>query len=280
MAANSNRCLIDEIIQHPFSRRTPEEQMLLVNSAVPRPAMEQLKSNYKLKGKVMMRSFNTSSYENKWLCGSSKLNKLFCWPCLLLHNMNERGVWSKTGYDDLNHLSTSLKTHASSKDHINNAFALSTYGRIRIDEALDHGREVARNRHNDEVTRNRNGMRTLVETTCLLGSHGLAFRGHDETVDSANRGNYKDVCSLVASKDPTFRDFLDNKVFSGTSGGIQNEIIECVQEQMMLRIKQEVSDAEFVSVMVDESTDSARLSQLSCALRYVKPDGKLIYIFD
>lgn len=253
--------------------------MCLVKGAVPRPRMEQLKSTYKLKGKTMTRSFNMASYDNKWLCGSEKLNKLFCWPCLLLGNTNEKGVWSKHGYDDLNHLSVSMKTHSSSKYHINNAFALSTYGQQRIDEALDRSREVARNRHNDEVRKNRNGMRTLVEITCLLGSHGLAFRGHDETADSANRGNYKDFCSMIAAKDPTFRDFLDSKVFSGTSGGIQNEIIECVQEQIMQKIKQEVSEAEFVSLMVDESTDAARMSQLSCALRYVKSDGKFISKF-
>lgn len=108
-------------------------------------------------------------FNKKDISSSMKLNKLFCWPCLLFRHANDKGVWSKTGYNDLNHLTT-MKTHAASKDHINNAIALSTYGQQRIDEALDHGRQVARNRHNAEVTKNRNGMKTLIEVTCLLAS--------------------------------------------------------------------------------------------------------------
>ena len=141
--------------------------MYLVKSPAPRPAMELLKSTYKLKGKLMTRNFNVSSHDNRWLCGSTKLNKLFCWPCLLFRHTTEKNIWSKEGYDDLNHLSTSLKTHAASKDHIHNVFALKTFGQMRIDEALDHGRQVARNKHNEEVAKNRSGMKTLIDVICL-----------------------------------------------------------------------------------------------------------------
>lgn len=274
----AENCLIEDVLQRPFSIRTAEEKMLLVSSPVPRPLMESLKTPYKLKGKMMMRNFNVSSYEHQWLCGSTKLNKLFCWPCLLFRKASDKGVWSKSGYSDLNHLTTSMKTHCSSKDHINNVFALATYGQRRIDEALDHGREVARNKHNSEVTRNRNGIKTLIEIVCHLGSHGLAFRGHDETTDSANRGNYKDLCSIIAAKDPTFKDFVDSKVFTGTSGGIQNQLIECIGDHLLQVIKKEVAEADFVSILMDESSDSARLSQLSCALRYVKSNGKFLML--
>ncbi|XP_055542774.1 uncharacterized protein LOC129728362 [Wyeomyia smithii] len=268
-----DHCIIEQMLKRPFAARTMEEKIKVIGHPVPRPPMEQLKSTYKLKGKIMSRNFNVSSYDQQWLCGSAKLNKLFCWPCLLFRSANEKNVWSKEGYSDLNHLSASIKTHSSSKDHINNSLALSMFGQMRIDEALDHSRQIARNKHNEEVTKNRKGMRTLIEITCFLGTHGLAFRGHYECSDSTNRGNYKDLCTLIAARDPAFQDFINNKVFSGTSGGIQNELIECIESYMLQTIKREVLDAECVSIMMDESTDSARLSQLSCTLRYLRPDG-------
>ncbi|XP_055528060.1 uncharacterized protein LOC129720596 [Wyeomyia smithii] len=267
-----DHCIIEQMLKRPFAARTMEEKIKVIGHPVPRPPMEQLKSTYKLKGKIMSRNFNVSSYDQQWLCGSAKLNKLFCWPCLLFRSANEKNVWSKEGYSDLNHLSASIKTHSSSKDHINNSLALSMFGQMRIDEALDHSRQIARNKHNEEVTKNRKGMRTLIEITCFLGTHGLAFRGHYECSDSTNRGNYKDLCTLIAARDPAFQDFINNKVFSGTSGGIQNELIECIESYMLQTIKRDVLDAEFVSIMMDESTDSARLSQLSCTLRYLRPD--------
>lgn len=119
-------------------------------------------------------------------------------------------------------------------------------------------------------------MRTLIDVVCFLGSHGLSFRGHDEREGSINRGNYKDLCSFVASKDPIFEEFLNGSVFTGTSASIQNALIGCIGEMMMREIRKEVNDADFVAVLLDETTDSARQSQLSCALRYVKKNGKNI----
>lgn len=274
---NCESCIIEDLLEKPFSCRPMEQKRSLAARAVPRPKMENLKSYYSKGTKKITRNFCVDSYEShKWLCGSEKLNKLFCWPCLLFRGPKDKGVWSKAGFVDLNHLSAAVKAHASSRDHIDNSMALKTFGRLRIDEALDHGREVARRNHNLLVDKNRKNMRTLVDVVCFLGSHGLSFRGHDEREGSFNRGNYKDFCSFIASADPCFEEFLASNVFSGTSGTIQNELIDCVGEMVLREIRQEVQTADFVSVLLDETTDSARISQLSCALRYVKKNGKFM----
>lgn len=90
-----------------------------------------------------------------------------------------------------------------------------------------------------------------------------------------NRGNYKDLCKFLASRDTDFSDFLSNNpVFSGTSAGIQNELIEVIGSYVLENIAREVNEAEFVAVMVDETTDIARKSQLSTTLRYCLKDGE------
>lgn len=44
--------------------------------------------------------FNASLYQKyTWLTGSCKLNKMFCFPCLLFSN--SPSVWSRTGYADI-----------------------------------------------------------------------------------------------------------------------------------------------------------------------------------
>lgn len=142
-------CVVESLLEKPFSRRSIEEKRRLVAQSAPRPHMKQLKSYYSKGGSKVTRTFCTKNYDSKWLCGSEKLNKLFCWPCLLFHgSSNDKGVWSKFGFNDLNHLSSAMKVHASSKDHIDNSMALKTFGRLRIDEAIDHGREIARKNHN------------------------------------------------------------------------------------------------------------------------------------
>lgn len=274
MAANGE-CVVENVLLRPFSALSMEEKLLLTKMNVPQPSMKNLKSCYMKSGKTFTRNFNISSYSGaKWLCGSEKLNKLFCWPCLLFHSHQDRGVWSKTGFVDLNHLSAALKVHAASKDHIDNSVALKTFGKVRIDESLDHAREVAKTSHNLLVSKNRKGLRTLIDIVCYLGSHGLSFRGHDETQGSTNRGNYKDLCSFLSMRDVAFAEFLSaTNVFTGTSSTIQNDLIECVGTILMKQIAKEVDESSYVAIMMDETTDAARLAQLSCALRYVKKDG-------
>lgn len=267
--------IVDDLLRNPFARRSFEEKLLISGKSVPQPKLETLKSTFSRGSKIITRNFNVTAYETKWLCGSTVRNKLFCWPCLLFQNPGEKCVWTKEGFSDLNHLSSAVKTHAACKEHINNAMAQRTFGKTRIDESLDHAREVARKNHNLKVKKNREGMKTLIELVCYLGSHGLSFRGHDESEKSVNKGNYKDLCKFFASKDSTFADFLSNNpVFSGTSATIQNDLIEVIGSYVLEEIAREVNQAEFVAIMVDETTDIARKSQLATTLRYCLKDGK------
>lgn len=267
--------IVDELLSNPFGRRSFEEKLLISSKNVPRPKLETLKSTFSRGGKTITRNFNPATYESKWLCGSTVRNKLFCWPCLLFQKPGEKGVWINDGFSDLNHLSASMKTHAASKDHINNAMAHRTFGKVRIDESMDHARKAARKNHNLKVKKNREGMKTLIDLVCYLGSHGLSFRGHDESEGSVNRGNYKDLCKFMTSRDTSFSDFItNNPVFSGTSATIQNELIEVIGLFMIEEITREVGQAEFVAIMVDETTDIARKSQLATTLRYCLKDGK------
>ena len=267
--------LVEDLLVKPFVRRSVEEKLLITKMQVPRPKLENLKSTFVRGGKTITRKFNVNAYDATWLCGSQTRGKLFCWPCLLFQNPSDKCVWIKDGYGDLNHLSSAMKGHAATKEHINNAMAHRTFGRTRIDEALDHAHEIARKNHNAQVKRNREGMTTLIDLTCFLGSHGLSFRGHNEQHDSVNKGNYKDLCEFIASRDVAFADFVNNhSVFSGTFASIQNELIEVIGSFMIEEIFREVQNAEFISVMVDETTDVARKSQLATTFRYCLKDGK------
>ena len=46
-------------------------------------------------------------------------------------------------------------------------------------------------RHNEEVRQNREILKTVTEAVLYLSKQELAFRGHDESEDSLNKGNYR-----------------------------------------------------------------------------------------
>lgn len=56
---------------------------------------------------------------------------------------------------------------------------------------------------------------------------------------------------------------------------MQNDLLESVARSIRVEIKREISESTFVSVIVDESTDSSKTSQACIVLRYIK-DGKEI----
>ena len=62
-------------------------------------------------------------------------------------------------------------------------------------------------------------------------------------------------------------------MFCGTSGKIQNDLINAIAEVMGEEMKREINKAPSVAVMVDETTDVSNAAQLALVLRYVTDTG-------
>ncbi|XP_055602784.1 uncharacterized protein LOC129751357 [Uranotaenia lowii] len=266
------KCIIDDILNRPFASRTMEEQMALVKMQVPQPDMKRLVTVIRKKNVLTTRRFYGKAYEVKWVCGSEKLQKLFCWPCLLFTKPGDKGVWNKKGYSDVIHISASIKAHSSSKDHIENALSLQTFGKQGVEEESDHENEnQEKQQFNATVQKNRTGMKSLIEVACFLGSRGWSLES----------GNFQDMCSLLASKDESFQQFLSsNKIFAGPcSTNIQEELISAIGKAMMQEIKAQIVKKEFVSVIVDEVKDASQNSKLIITLRYCTENGSVVERF-
>ena len=61
-------------------------------------------------------------------------------------------------------------------------------------------------------------------------------------------------------------------VFTGVSGGTQNDLIECIDSVIQDQIEEEVQQCTFLIVQVDETTDVSTKEQLSAIIRLDKKD--------
>ena len=224
---------------------------------------------HKTKKEVFNRKFNVSQYKlYPWLTGSVVLNKLYCWPCLLFSKT--KGSWNSDGFSDLNNLQASQKKHKISSSHLQSVLDLNSFGAQRIDEELDKQKKIANTEHNKRVHKNREILKRLIDVTCFLGNQELAFRGHDECEGSMNRGNYIELLHLLKNYDSLLDEHLDSAtVFKGTSSTIQNDLIMSVGNVINDAIFNEIQEASFVAIMLDETSDIQNTSQLSTILRYV-----------
>lgn len=124
------------------------------------------------------------------------------------------------------------------------------------------------------MTKNRLILRRFIDITCFLAEQELSFRGHDESESSTNQGNYRELASLLSTYDPLLAQHLDEAtVFTGLSCSIQNDLIDAVKDVVFNKIKNEINATDFIAVMIDETSDCSKKSQLTTIFRYIDESG-------
>ena len=98
-----------------------------------------------------------------------------------------------------------------------------------------------------ELENNRLRLKTSIKCTRWLAFQACTFRGHDESLDSKNRGNFIELIKFTS----TFNDnVLGNAKY--TSPIIQKEILDILASNMRNAIHEEIEDAKFY-IFVDEA---------------------------
>ncbi|XP_021776377.1 zinc finger MYM-type protein 1-like [Chenopodium quinoa] len=132
---------------------------------------------------------------------------------------------------------------------------------------------------------NRNDLRSmLVELRVLiiLRMRSLAFRGHDESDESHNRGNFIELLKWLGEEvkevgDHTLENAPGNCQM--TSPPIQKDIINCCAKETTKCIIEELGD-DYFSILADESSDVSQKEKLALVLRFVdRNSGKVMERF-
>ncbi|XP_052627599.1 uncharacterized protein LOC111898342 [Lactuca sativa] len=109
----------------------------------------------------------------------------------------------------------------------------------------------------------------------LLLKTGLPFRGHDELVNSENRGLYIEVLKAIReTSEDIFNNTLENarKNNQLISPKIQKELVQCFAQEVLLSIREEIGQDVF-ALLADESSDVSKKEQVAIVLRYVDTLG-------
>ncbi|XP_052185166.1 uncharacterized protein LOC127796805 [Diospyros lotus] len=110
---------------------------------------------------------------------------------------------------------------------------------------------------------------------------GLAFRGHDESIDSNNQGNFLEQLQFLANHNKEIEAVtLKNapKNLKLTSPDVQKDIIRAAAIEMIDLIIKDVGDA-FFSILIDEFRDISVKEHMSTILRYVNKTGHVVERF-
>jgi hypothetical protein len=120
-------------------------------------------------------------------------------------------------------------------------------------------------------------LKASIDSVQWLALQGCAFRGHDESLDSINRGNFVELVKLVSTYDhKVARVVLENAPRNAkyTSPTIQKEILHIIASKVRDAIREEIGDAKFC-IIIDEARDESKKEQMAIILRFVDKDGFL-----
>ncbi|XP_071694901.1 uncharacterized protein [Rutidosis leptorrhynchoides] len=118
-------------------------------------------------------------------------------------------------------------------------------------------------------------LKATVDIVRWLTFHTCAFRGHDETQNSKNRGNFLELLQFLASyNDELAKVVLENALYNSKfiAGSIQKEILGIIANKVRKHICNEVGNSYFC-VMVDESRDESKKEKMAIVLRFIENDG-------
>ncbi|XP_008239212.2 PREDICTED: uncharacterized protein LOC103337827 [Prunus mume] len=137
-------------------------------------------------------------------------------------------------------------------------------------------------KHSDQARKAyRTCLNASIKCTKFLLRQGLAFRGHDESATSSNRGNYLELLQFLADNDDKVREV----VMENAPGNLKL-LVPCIKKEIVNSCALETLDAimdclkdRFFSILVDEARDVSVKEQMAMVLCYVDDKGHVIERF-
>ena len=183
------------------------------------------------------RRFNPQWFKKYggWLEYSEKVDKAFCLCCYLFRDYNEgqagTDAFAIKGWNYWNKKSR-LDTHMG-KGNVNSFHNVAVK---RCDALMnqDQSIQVALIKQTD-LTKKKNRIRlnASIDSVRYLLRQGLAFRGHDESKESKNKGNFRELVNTLANQNDDIRKVvLENapENCQWICGDIQKELISYFAE--------------------------------------------------
>ncbi|XP_058757913.1 uncharacterized protein LOC131634938 [Vicia villosa] len=208
----------NEIVRDPGRRKQINEYALDIQ--------DQVRMAYILKGPMQpdMPSFtrtpfgsiNRASsklwYKNyTWLEYNEIKDATYCFYCFLFKKPGRTEhfgfeVFTKNGYKDWKHASQGFKDHVGSHNSLHNSCVkhCDDYNNQRQSVASKFSKAT---KESEELYKIH--LTCSVDCSRYLIAQGLAFRGHDESAISLNKGNFREIVEWVKAKDEQVSDALD-----------------------------------------------------------------------
>ena len=214
-----------------------------------------------------------------WLVYSCKLHAAFCVCCALFSNHGDtKKILVNAPFTKWHHRSKVVVKHQNSTKH-KEAVEKAEYFIHSIERPETNIAVIVDHNKQANITENRHILKCIAEAVLLCGRQCIALRGNNENVaSSGNPGNFLAVLRTIAGHDEILKRHLEKpKLKNATylSPETQNEMIDVIGKNLIQAgIVQEIQDAKFYTILVDEVT-SHNVELMPLCVRFVDKDDNI-----
>ncbi|KAJ8685877.1 hypothetical protein QAD02_021670 [Eretmocerus hayati] len=264
------------------------KRILLENPWIPSKGYKFPYSEHMKQGKLERRFASHKHLDSfSWLVFSHAKQGYFCKYCSLFVNAGMGGFCKNVPLEKLvtqplkNYVKVmgatgDLSKHAQTEYHKNSVAAAIDFLNVMENPTTNVISQISDQRC-EQVAKNRQYLKSMVENTIFLGQQNIAFRAHrdDGSLDfesDNNQGNSKELLKFRINCDD---EDLGKRINSAPANAsylsktTQNDLIQCCGDEILDTVIPRIKKAGYYSPIFDESTDISQISQMSMILRYV-----------
>ncbi|XP_057454884.1 uncharacterized protein LOC130746320 isoform X1 [Lotus japonicus] len=222
------------------------------------------------------RRFQARWFETfTWLEYSPEMDACYCFPCYLFSKKSS--PFTSKGFRNWRKVNSgkdcSFLTHVGDGPNSSHNVALKCCEDFKSQYC--HIDKVLSKQTSQQISCNRLRLKASADAVKWLTFQACAFRGHDESVRSKNRGNFVEMIKLLASYNREVDEVvLENAPQNAkyTSPTIQKEILHVFARKVQSDIRKEIGDAKFC-LLVDEARDESKREKMAIVIRFVDKNG-------
>ncbi|XP_075658703.1 uncharacterized protein LOC142628502 [Castanea sativa] len=149
-----------------------------------------------------------------------------------------------------------------------------------LQKEKQHIQSVLVKQSNQDKAKYRIQLNAIVDCIRFLLFRGLAFRGHDESQSSSDKGNFLELLQFLGDHNESINEVMQNtwKNCKLTHPDIQKDTVNAIARETSKAIIEDLGNG-FFSILVDESRDILVKEQMALVLRYVNKQGIIIERF-
>ncbi|KAJ4746538.1 zinc finger MYM-type-like protein [Rhynchospora pubera] len=216
-----------------------------------------------------------------WLEYSPSTERAYCFPCFLFATKPHGKCGSNTflvkGFQNWKKVNSGKQCgfliHMGQDSTSAHNQALRCFEELK--NTTGHIEKVIEKQNKKIVLDARLRLKTSIDAIRWLTFQACAFRGHDESAQSINQGNFLEMIKILASYNKEVKAVvLENAPGNTkyTSHHVQKEILTIFAEKVQTTIRGEIGTSKFC-LIVDESRDESKKEQMAIVLRFVDAQG-------